>query len=147
MAWSKMSIHKDPYWPSMITYDPESFRFIKGKRRRQFHVQFLRDNDTSWIAESSMIPYEGHAAYLIMLKEKFRKVTNNRKRKKYVVPFERREAWDKAVMIAERAYRSSRDMRNQHMFQYEPQKAIRQAEEEAEADLEKLKKKYSMHHP
>ena len=59
VVWSKIPGH--PWWPSMVSYDPNTAVSFKYKGRARFyHVQFFgQDPVRGWVAERSILKFEG----------------------------------------------------------------------------------------
>ena len=59
VVWSKIPGH--PWWPSMVSYDPNTAVSFKYKgRARYYHVQFFgQDPVRGWVAERSILKFEG----------------------------------------------------------------------------------------
>lgn len=67
LYWSQIGSY--PYWPCMVTPDPEnqeiSLRMSHfGKSYKAYHVRFFGDKGSrSWVKNSKLIPYEGRTAF------------------------------------------------------------------------------------
>lgn len=59
IVWSKIPGH--PWWPSMVSYDPNTAVSFKYKgRARYYHVQFFgQDPVRGWVSERSILKFEG----------------------------------------------------------------------------------------
>lgn len=59
VVWSKIPGH--PWWPSMVSYDPNTAVSFKYKgRARYYHVQFFgQDPVRGWVSERSILKFEG----------------------------------------------------------------------------------------
>ena len=59
VVWSKIPGH--PWWPSMVAYEPNNAVYFQFKgRARYYHVQFFgQDPVRGWVAERSVIKFEG----------------------------------------------------------------------------------------
>lgn len=68
VVWSKIPGH--PWWPSMVSYDPNTAVSFKYKGRARFyHVQFFgQDPVRGWVAERSILKFEGRWFFEASLK-------------------------------------------------------------------------------
>lgn len=59
VVWAKIPGH--PWWPSLITFEPNTTIYYKMKgRARYYHVQFYgTDMLRGWVTERNVIKYEG----------------------------------------------------------------------------------------
>lgn len=59
VVWSKIPGH--PWWPSLITHEPDSTIYFKMKgRARYYHVRFYGTEQLrGWVTERNILKYEG----------------------------------------------------------------------------------------
>ncbi|XP_044575684.1 histone-lysine N-methyltransferase NSD2 isoform X1 [Cotesia glomerata] len=73
LAWAQVSTF--PYWPCVITLDPDLNRFVKwrafGKSvSNMIHVQYFGDKGRhNWVAEASLMPFLGLASFKKLVQE------------------------------------------------------------------------------
>ncbi|XP_015754821.1 PREDICTED: histone-lysine N-methyltransferase NSD2-like isoform X2 [Acropora digitifera] len=92
VVWSKIPGH--PWWPSMVSYDPNTAVSFKYKGRARFyHVQFFgQDPVRGWVAERSILKFEGRQNFENSLHGKQLKIAQKRI-----------SLWESAVSVAEKA--------------------------------------------
>ncbi|XP_068708846.1 histone-lysine N-methyltransferase NSD2-like isoform X2 [Montipora foliosa] len=92
VVWSKIPGH--PWWPSMVSYDPNTAVSFKYKGRARFyHVQFFgQDPVRGWVAERSILKFEGRQSFENSLYGKQLKIAQKRV-----------SLWESAVSVAEKA--------------------------------------------
>lgn len=100
LAWARVGTA--PYWPCVITPDPDfksgiKFTHVKNHRqhglKREYHVQFFGRIQRAWVVSSSMLKFEGLEAFNALSKN----VTGSKSRLAFMPKSHNREIWNEAI--------------------------------------------------
>lgn len=142
LVWSKIPGHS--WWPSMISYDPNTAVYFKKSTRTstavKFHVQFFGDQSLrGWVSKSNIVRFQG--------RDHFVRLPASKLRSKKFVSQNHERSWNNAIIQAEQASLLDRRSRKlTYVFSYDNQEnpdKVRKSGKEAFNSNKKTNKKVS----
>ncbi|XP_072222126.1 histone-lysine N-methyltransferase NSD2 isoform X1 [Leuresthes tenuis] len=117
LVWTKVSGY--PWWPCMVTTDPEFSIHFKQKQKANsklgllYHVQYFGDApERGYIFEKNMVPFTGEDQYLELIQGNKQPTSHiNHKKNSPSVPRKLKVQWNMGVIQAKEALSMSLDKR------------------------------------